>query len=234
MTQKHKFHRPDLEVEDHLANLSQFEGDLKRIIADNGVILDVGANRGQFANELLQIIPNVKIFSFEPVPDAYDELRLLSEKYSQIIPVEKAISIQGGLSTFYVTASDVGSSLLEPLPNQPSQWLTLEKQVTVQTIRLDDFMKHEGLAVSGGITLLKSDAQGSDLDVIQSAGDFLKPDFIKSILVEINFTNFYHGQHNYYDVFSALDKAGYRMAGMYPHRAHDKWLWWADVLFIGK
>jgi hypothetical protein len=95
-------------------------------------------------------------------------------------------------------------------------------------------MKGEGLAAPGGIALLKSDAQGSDLDVIQSAGNFLNPDFIKSILVEINFTNFYHGQHNYYDVFSVLDKAGYRMAGMYPYRAHDEWLWWADVLFIAK
>ncbi len=62
----------------------------------------------------------------------------------------------------------------------------------------------------------------------------MNPKFIKSVLVEINFTDFYHGQQNYYDIFSLLDSAGYRMARMYPHRAHDEWLWWADVLFIGK
>ena len=82
--------------------------------------------------------------------------------------------------------------------------------------------------------MLKSDAQGNDLDVILSLGDFLKPNFVKAILVETNFTNFYHGQQNYYDIFSTLDNAGYRMAWMYPHRAHDEWLWCADVLFIGK
>jgi hypothetical protein len=90
------------------------------------------------------------------------------------------------------------------------------------------------LVVRGGVALLKSDAQGSDLDVILSAGEFLNPKFIKSILVEINFTNFYHGQQHYYNIFSTLDNAGYRMAWMYPHRAHDEWLWWADVLFIDK
>ncbi len=132
-----------------------------------------------------------------------------------------------------MTASDVGSSLLEPLPNQPSQWLTLDKQIAVETIRLDNFLLKENLAAKG-VSLLKSDAQGSDLDVILSMGDFLNPQFLQSILVEINFTSFYHGQQSYYDIFSTLDRAGYRMAQMYPHRGHDEWLWWADVLFIGK
>lgn len=234
MTQNHEFHRPDLEAEDMLATSCQLEHDLQRIIAANGVVLDVGANRGQFAQEILQILPDTKIFSFEPVPDAYEELKSLSEKHRQIIPVKRAVSLKNGQSTFFVTASDVGSSLLEPLPNQPSQWLTLDKQVTVETIRLDDFIRNENLANPGGVALLKSDAQGSDLDVILSAGEFLNPMFIKSILVEINFTNFYHGQQHYYDIFSTLDNAGYRMAWMYSHRAHDEWLWWADVLFIAK
>lgn len=235
MTKNHEFHRPDLEAADMLATTRQLERDLKRIVSANSVILDVGANRGQFAQEILQILPDTRIFSFEPVPDAYQELKSISETHRQIIPVNRAVSLESGQATFFVTASDVGSSLLEPLPNQPSKWLTLDKKVTVETTRLDDFIKNENLAMSGeGIALLKSDAQGSDLNVIQSAGEFLDPAFIKSVLVEINFTSFYHGQQSYYDIFSLLDNAGYRMAWMYPHRAHDEWLWWADVLFLAK
>lgn len=233
MTQKHQFHRPDLEAADTLATSRQLHHDLQRIIPANSVILDVGANRGQFAEEVLQVLPGVRIYSFEPVPEAYDKLTLLSEKHPQVMPVKRAVSLRAGQSTFFVTASDVGSSLLEPLSNQPSQWLTLDKQISVETIRLDNFIEKESLAL-GGVSLLKSDAQGSDLDVILSMGDFLNPQFLQSILVEINFTKFYHGQQSYYDIFSALDSAGYRMAWMYPHRAHDEWLWWADILFIGK
>lgn len=235
MAQNHEFHRPDFEAADMLATSRQLAHDLQRIIAANDVVLDVGANRGQFAQEVLQMLPDVKIFSFEPVPAAYEELKSLAEKYHQIIPVKRAVSLQNGQSTFFVTASDEGSSLLEPLPNQPSQWATLDRRISVETIRLDAFIENENLAIpGGGIALLKSDAQGSDLDVILSAGNFLDPQFIKSILVEINFVNFYHGQQHYHDIFSTLDNAGYRMAWMYPHRAYDEWLWWADVLFIGK
>ena len=50
--------------------------------------------------------------------------------------------------------------------------------------------------------------------------------------MEINFATFYEGQQNYHEIFSVLDKAGYRMARFYSHRAHDEWLWWADLMFI--
>jgi len=232
MSKFHKFHRPDLEAADMQASSRQLQHDLSRILYPGSIILDVGANRGQFALEILEIISDVKIYSFEPVPDAYEELKSLSEHHRQIIPIKQAIAMQKGKADFFVMASDVGSSLLEPLPNQPSQWLTLNQKICVETTRIDDFLKTQ--VPETEVALLKSDAQGSDLDVILSAGKSLNPQQIKSILVEVSFTNFYSDQQSYYDIFSTLDKAGYRMAWMYPHRAHDEWLWWADVLFMSK
>lgn len=230
----HDLHRPDLEAEDMAMVNRLLERDLLRILDKDSIVIDVGANRGQFAEEILAIVPVKRIYSFEPVDGAYYELEALSKKYSQILPVRKAISSQNGTSSFFVTASDVGSSLLQPLPGQPSKWLTVDQKITVETLRLDYFIREQCLQDDNGIALLKSDAQGSDLDVILSAGEYLTPGIIKSILVEINFTNFYLGQHSYHQIFSVLDKAGYRMAWFYPHRAHDEWLWWADVLFIAK
>ena len=230
----HANYRPDLEAEDMAATHRQLERDLRRVLSKQSVILDVGANRGQFAEEILAITSVEKIYSFEPVPDAYVELLAVAERHPQIIPVDFAVSTSTGSASFFITKSDVGSSLLAPLPGQPSQWLTLEHEVIVQTIRLDDFIRERFPAGQEKISLLKSDAQGADLTVLQSAGDFLSPNYIESILVEINFANFYQGQQSYHQIFSLLDRAGYRMAWMYPHRAHDEWLWWADVLFIGK
>jgi FkbM family methyltransferase len=230
MNKSHKFHRPDLEAADMQAASRQLHHDLSRILCPGSIILDVGANRGQFALEILEIVSDIKIYSFEPVPDAYEDLKLLSEQHRQIIPFQQAITMQKGEADFFVMASDVGSSLLEPLPNQPSQWLTLDQKISVETVRIDDFFQDHILG--NNITLLKSDAQGSDLDVILSAGKFLNPQFIQSILIEVGFSNFYSDQQSYYDIFSTLENAGYRMAWMYPHRAHDEWLWWADVLFI--
>lgn len=234
MSSSHERHRPDLEAEDTASTTRQLERDLRRILNEDSIVIDVGANRGQFAQEILGISPVKAIYSFEPVAEAYTELRALADQYRQIIPVKAAVSVQKGVSSFFVTASDVGSSLLEPLSGQPSKWLTVDQEIKVNTLRLDDFIRTNFPDDQKEIALLKSDAQGSDLDVLISAGDFLNPKSIQAILVEINFVNFYQGQQHYHAIFARLDQAGYRMAWLYPHRAHDEWLWWADVMFIGK
>jgi FkbM family methyltransferase len=229
----HEFHRRDLEEEDIALNTPRLEKDFKNILDEKSIIIDVGANTGQFALEVINIVPIRTIYSFEPVNSAFLELELLSKKHQQIVPIKKAVSAKNGNSKFFVTESDVGSSLLPPIAGQKSKWLTLEREITVELIRLDTFIN--SLPVDGKtISLLKSDAQGCDLDVILSAGKYLNPRTIKSIIVEINFATFYEGQQNYHDIFSVLTEAGYRMAWFYPHRAHDEWLWWADVLFIEK
>ena len=212
----------------------QLKRDLGRLLDESSIVIDVGANIGQFAEEVVNVLPVRKIYSFEPVDSAFADLEILSKKHHQIVPVKKAVALNNGSANFFVTESDVGSSLLLPIPGQESKWLTLDREIIVDTIRLDRFISTVLLDNDKVITLLKSDAQGSDLDVILSAGDFLNPNSIKSILIEINFTTFYEGQQSYHEIIATLDKAGYRMAWFYPHRAHDEWLWWADVLFIGK
>ncbi|MCT7968531.1 FkbM family methyltransferase [Laspinema sp. D1] len=235
MNKPHEFFRPDLDAEDLDACSKAIKRDLLRILEPNSIVLDVGANRGQFALEVIEVFPEVKIFSFEPVPEAFNDLKLLGSTYQQITPINQAISSQVGSATFYVMESDVGSSLLEPIANQPSKWLTLNKKVTVDTTRLDTFVLQQKLDTLGTpIKLLKTDAQGADLDVIKSAGKFLNPNSIETILVEVNFKNFYDNQQSFHEILAELDKNGYRLAWLYPHRAHDEWLWWADALFISK
>ncbi len=230
----HEFHRPDLEAEDMDLTGRQLEKDLKRILDERSIVIDVGANAGQFADEVINIVPVRSIYSFEPVDSAFLELEILSKKHQQIVPIKKAVSVKNGSTKFFVTESDVGSSLLQPIPGQKSKWLTLEREITVELTRLDFFIDNTLPDNDKKISLLKSDAQGGDLDVILSAGKYLNPKSIKSIIVEINFATFYEGQQNYHEIFSVLDKAGYRVAWFYPHRAHDEWLWWADVMFIEK
>lgn len=231
----HEYHRPDLEKQDINSNRIKIANDLKRLMGSSGIIIDVGANCGQFAEEIIENLPISKIYCLEPVPAAFDALSSLSSLHPEIVPVKKAVARGNGTASFFVTESDVGSSLLKPLSGQPSKWLTLSHELTVETIRLDDFIRQKlSTETFASISLLKSDAQGCDLDVLLSAGDFLNPNCIQAILVEINFSTFYAGQQPFHEIFALLDKAGYRMAWMYPHRAHDEWLWWADALFIGK
>jgi FkbM family methyltransferase len=230
---EHEFHRPDLNLADHLASEIALTRDLSRLLGEGSVVIDVGANRGQFALDLLKIQPNSTIFSFEPLPEAFEDLQRLASVTPQIDARNYAISATSGESKFNVMESDVGSSLLEPVAGQPSRWLTPIKKISVNTIRLDQLLESE-LAHVGQIDLLKSDTQGTDLEVLLSAGRYLNPDRIKAVLVEINFVSFYKAQKSVHSIFHALDDAGYRLAWLYPHRDHNEWLWWADGLFIKK
>jgi len=230
----HSKHRPDIELIDSEVAQKIFTEDMRRVLSSRSVVLDVGANRGQFAGELLEIENIKKIYCFEPVPDAFSHLESLAASDSRILPVQVAISTRAGKTRFFVTKSDVGSSMLRPIAGQPSQWLTVEGEIMVDAIRLDEFIQRNVADPLLTIDLLKSDAQGADKLVLESAGDELSPQRIRAVLVEVNFSEFYASQDSYTDVLALLDRRGYRPARIYPHRAHDDWLWWADILFIGK
>ena len=142
-----------------------------------------------------------------------------------------AVSNVSGQTEFHVTDGDVGSSLLAPVENQTSQWLTPSSAglISIQSTRLDEWIVSHDI---GTIELLKTDAQGFDGRVIESAGKFLSPDSIGAILVELNFHRFYEGQDSFYGIMESLCTKGYFLAGMYRHYNRAGWLWWADSLFL--
>ena len=210
--------------------------DFPRILnAKRPIVIDVGANRGQWASLLLSLIPGARIFAFEPNPTVFDELSNWAvHSGGEVTTHNLAISSRGGeVTSFFVMAGDQGSSLLRPLPGQPSMWLTESEEITVECVRLDEFLD-EHIPSSERVEMLKVDAQGSDLDVLLSAGSQMNPQRIGAVHAELNFVDFYDGQNAYHEVFSFLDKKGYRLARLYPRYAHDGWLWAGDALFIPK
>lgn len=201
---------------------------LARLLSPGSVVFDVGANRGQFATRLLEIVP-CTVVSFEPGEEAFADLTELTATRPSIEPVRAAITDVTGPVEFFVSASDLGSSLLEPVPGQTSQWATLAGRATVDGLRLDDFMTARGI---DRIDLLKTDCQGADAQALRSAGRFLSPDHIGALLVELNFHQFYRGQEPLAAVFEIAYEAGYFLAGFYQHVNREGWLWWADALFL--
>jgi len=219
----------DINSLDELAD-SELRGALKKILTPGGIVLDVGANRGQFALDVLSV-QACKIFCFEPLPDAFRYLQILQDSHPQINPVQLAVSNVSGEAEFHVTAGDVGSSLLAPMENQGSQWQMPIPGggITVQSTRLDEFIVEQGI---GRVELLKSDAQGFDGRVIESAGEFLNPDSIGAVLVELNFHKFYQDQDSFYSIMEKICTSGYFLAGIFRHFNRSGWLWWADALFL--
>ena len=216
--------------------VSDEEADQERLSAINRllvgrediVVIDVGANEGQFTLELLQIGP-CTVYCFEPVKAAYEALTRQLGEFPHVHLIPEGIDIHEGSSEMFVTDSTVGSSLLPPLPGQTSKWAQLASTETVQTTRLDTFI--DGSDV-GYVDLLKVDTLGTDERVLQSAGRHLTPDSIGAILVEFNFHQFYDGQGRTFQILKLLEDSGYFLAEIFKHFNYEGWLWWADALFL--
>lgn len=201
---------------------------MARILTPESLVLDIGANRGQFAQQLLSAVP-CQMYCFEPVKAAFDDLATLAESVPSIRPINLGVAEITGEVDFYVQESDLGSSLLEPVPDQSSRWATLATQQRVPVTRLDDWLESSGLAF---VDLLKTDCQGADAQVLRSAGRFLNPDHIGALLVELNFHAFYQDQDSVASVFDLAANNGYFLGGFFRHVNREGWLWWADALFL--
>jgi FkbM family methyltransferase len=221
-----------VEQRDLVRNGEQLQIDLAKVLTADGIVVDVGANEGEFIEAILEIQPDKKIIAFEPAPSAR---RALDRRYScnkNVIVRETAIGSVTGVAQFYVTESNVGSSLLKPIPGQSSKWLNVVESILVEVQTLEDAIASELSGQSNPIDLIKIDAQGSDYDVLRSAGQFLKDGTVRSFLVEVNFAEFYERQGGYVDIFNLMSQEGFQPGRIYPYRRRDGWLWWADVLFL--
>jgi FkbM family methyltransferase len=201
---------------------------LARILTADSVVFDVGANRGQFARQLLAAVP-CTVVCLEPVQAAYDDLVAVALEHPLIRPVRLGVAEVTGEVDFFVQESDLGSSLLEPVPDQSSKWATAAERQRVPVTRLDDYLDAHG---PDFVDLLKTDCQGADAQVLRSAGRLLDPDRIGALLVELNFHAFYQGQDSVSDVLDVAAEHGYFLAGLFRHVNREGWLWWADALFL--
>lgn len=201
---------------------------LSRILGPDDLVIDVGANRGQFSREVLALGVN-SVIAFEPSPTTFQSLADLSRQDHRLEAINAACSTADTLVDFYEQEGDLGSSLLEPLPNQPSKWLTPNRVLKVKSTRLDTFFQSRKIESVG---LLKSDAQGFDLEVLNSAGRYLDPQHIGALLVEVNFHSFYHKQAEFEEIYAAACSRGYFLAEIFRHYNRNGWLWWADALFL--
>lgn len=205
--------------------------DLKSILSPGSIVLDVGANEGQTIERLLDLQNELEIHSFEPNPEACDVLAAKYGDDARIRIRQSAVSSISGPTHLHVTRASVGSSLLEPEADRNEGFLDKVATIEVDSVRIDDYLAaHVGPRPIG---LLKSDSQGSDLDVLLSAGEALHPTTVRALLVEANFEGLYEGQASVADLISLAARCGFWPAGIYPKaRSSNGAIRWADILFM--
>ncbi len=80
------------------------------------IVLDVGANTGQYAEELRASGYRGRILSFEPLPDAFVGLNRKAAADPHWSVLEMALGDADGTAKIHMSANSVSSSILDPLP----------------------------------------------------------------------------------------------------------------------
>ncbi|MEN3369006.1 MAG: hypothetical protein V7609_1149 [Verrucomicrobiota bacterium] len=152
-------------------------------------VVDVGANEGQWAHALLDLVAPQKLIMIEPGPASFAALQ---ERFGKLPNIELhniAIGEANGVTTLRVTRDSTGASLLPPRAEMReligSNW-AVESEVEVPMRTLDSL-----LADLTEISLLKIDVQGYEREALSGATETLRK--TKFVLVELNYMPQYVG-----------------------------------------
>ncbi|MEN9662546.1 MAG: hypothetical protein RL324_1495 [Verrucomicrobiota bacterium] len=216
---------PQPAMQAHLRNLLQ----LHHI----DLVLDVGANRGQFARLVRRLGFQGRIVSFEPQSSLQGQLKAEASRDPDWMILPCALGATAGILGLQVFRNDTFSSLhpMNALGRQRFAGLVAEEKTeTVEIRTLDNVWP----GIAGGRprrVLLKTDTQGHDLAVLQGATEVLG--CTHAVLTEAAVQPIYQDAPLYPELAGWLAARGFAPSGLYPisHRREDLALIELDAFF---
>ncbi len=158
------------------------------------MIVDVGANFGEFAIEMAKRNPNQLVIAIEPIPDLCMKIntKISTENISNIKVLQYAIDTIERIDYLNVASHhDWGvSSLLEfdeSKIKEDEYWKTrsdmyFDTKIEVEVKKLESIFDY--LSLEEQIDFIKIDAQGLDFNVLKSVGKYIS--FIEAGMIEVS------------------------------------------------
>lgn len=197
------------------------------------LVLDVGANKGQYYKFMRTLGYSGKIISFEPLSDAHSFLEKVSKKDPlwEIAP-RTAIGDEDGEIIINIAGNSESSSLLPMLDrhkNSAPQSAYIRSEI-VKITRLDSIIS--SYLENDAKVLLKVDVQGYEQKVLEGAKDILPQ--VKGIQLEVSILPLYDGELLFRDMLSYMDHLGYSMTYINPtfFDVNTGQMLQADVIFL--
>lgn len=162
----------------------------KEFVEKNHVVLfDVGANVGDYAENLLKEFPKAKIFAFEPTPTAYS---LLKKKLlnSSVKIFNIGFSSEKTIKKIYSYTQDAGSQHSSMFAEVFTKIHHTEsvKEIDFNCTTIDDFCSENEIDF---IDFIKIDTEGNELNILKGATKMLRENKINFIQFEFNEMNIF-------------------------------------------
>lgn len=195
-------------------------------------VVDIGANRGQFALATRRWAPKARIVSFEPLNIPAAIFRRVFAGDDRVVLHQVAIGPKSMMQTMHVSARDDSSSLLPISSLQTTVFPGTEEVavVEVHVAPLDEFISAADLQSPA---MLKLDVQGFEFDALRGCESLLK--HFDWVYCECSFVELYSGQKLAWEIIDWLSVRGFCLIGMFnPAYDHRGQAVQADFLFSRK
>lgn len=176
-------------------------------------VVDIGANKGQFALAARRALPGAWIVAFEPLPVPASLFRRVFARDPRVRLHEAAIGSADERMTIHIAGRDDSSSLL-PISRRQEEYFPGTGKVGEQEVRVSPIAAFLHPAdIAGQRTLLKIDVQGYEMEALRGCESILSE--VCHIYVECSFVELYVGQELAPAVISFLAERGFGLDGAY-------------------
>lgn len=174
----------------------------------NPTILEIGCNNGSDTLALLRVMPQAKIYCFEPEPRAVARFKeQLGSHLDKVRLFEIAVSDRTGQIDFHSSGGgnlpdgwDQSGSIRRPKNHVIEYpWVKFEKTIAVSTCRLDDWCAENGV---DQIDFIWMDVQGAEGDVIAGASKILES--TRFLYTEYSNNELYDGQPSFRNLLARV------------------------------
>jgi FkbM family methyltransferase len=168
------------------------------------LVIDVGANKGQYAKEIRKAGYKGRIISFEPVTGIFNHLSAVSRNDNLWDVRKSGVGASEGTANINISYNSVYSSFLEQTDMAAafSKKSAVVLTETVPVIALDDM--DFGAAQS---IFLKIDTQGYEKEVLAGAKKLLNK--CQGIQLELPVEHLYAGVWSFTEAVTYMDQAGF-------------------------
>jgi len=200
---------------------ASIEHDRLPLRRDFRTVIDVGANRGQFALYSRVRFPDATIYCFEPLRAPREKLERLFADDSRVTVFAVAAGAHSGEVMINVSRQNDSSSLL-PAADLQAQRFPGTEMVGTEEIAITTLdVASEGLELTSPV-LLKLDVQGFELEALRGAAKLLEQ--VDAVLCECSFVSFYEGQPLFPDIAEFLEQRGFSItAGAISAATERRW-----------
>jgi len=193
-------------------------------VSSSPVLIDVGANNGNWAAKFLKMYPGAQCYLVEANPRLANKLqdRFANDKRIKVINV--ALSESDGTAIFNIPeGKDTHSSLEDVKVGRPPD---LVSQISVDTLTGEALLSQYGI---DRVDFLKIDVEGHELQVLKGFNDAINSSSVKNIQFEYSEINLEKRAY-LEDFYTILHK--YRIGRIYPNIVEFKNYELTDETFI--